>query len=90
MQQVKHLLSLKGKAVYAVAPDAPVYEAIQQMAEKNVGALAVIHRGHPAVRNQRAHFVTAQPEAVVPIACSRVSDRRRIGMRSRALAVGAQ
>lgn len=42
MQQVKHLLSLKGKAVYAVAPDAPVYEAIQQMAEKNVGALAVI------------------------------------------------
>lgn len=42
MQQVKHLLSAKGKDVYAVAPEAPVYEAIQQMAEKNVGALAVI------------------------------------------------
>ncbi|SFW40406.1 MULTISPECIES: CBS domain-containing protein [Luteibacter] len=42
MQQVKHLLAGKGSAVYAVAPDASVYEAIQQMAEKNVGALAVI------------------------------------------------
>jgi CBS domain-containing protein len=42
MQQVKHLLEGKGKAVYAVAPDASVYEAIQQMAEKNVGALVVI------------------------------------------------
>jgi CBS domain-containing protein len=42
MQQVKHLLASKGNAVYAVAPDATVYEAIQQMSEKNVGALAVI------------------------------------------------
>jgi CBS domain-containing protein len=42
MQQVKHLLADKGSAVYAVAPDAAVYEALQLMAEKNVGALAVI------------------------------------------------
>ncbi|NID15741.1 CBS domain-containing protein [Luteibacter yeojuensis] len=42
MQQVKHLLAAKGSAVYAVAPDAAVYEALEQMAEKNVGALAVI------------------------------------------------
>jgi CBS domain-containing protein len=42
MQQVKHLLESKGKEVYAVAPDAPVYEAIRQMAEKNVGALVVL------------------------------------------------
>ncbi|WP_426286895.1 CBS domain-containing protein [Luteibacter sp. E-22] len=42
MQQVKHLLAAKGTAVFAVAPEAPVYEAIKQMAEKNVGALAVI------------------------------------------------
>ncbi|SKC00346.1 CBS domain-containing protein [Luteibacter sp. 22Crub2.1] len=42
MQQVKHLLEGKGKAVYAVAPDASVYEAIRQMADKNVGALVVI------------------------------------------------
>jgi len=42
MQQVKHLLESKGKEVYAVAPDAPVYDAIRQMAEKNVGALVVL------------------------------------------------
>jgi len=42
MQQVKHLLESKGKEVYAVAPDAPVYEAVRQMAEKNVGALVVL------------------------------------------------
>jgi CBS domain-containing protein len=42
MQQVKHLLGAKGKDVYAVAPDASVYEAVQQMAEKNVGALVVM------------------------------------------------
>lgn len=42
MQQVKHLLSAKGNAVYAVGPDATVYEALALMAEKNVGALAVI------------------------------------------------
>ncbi|WP_448096611.1 CBS domain-containing protein [Luteibacter yeojuensis] len=42
MHQVKHLLEAKGKAVFSVAPDASVYEAIKQMDEKNVGALAVI------------------------------------------------
>lgn len=42
MQQVRHVLEGKGKAVYAVAPDASVYEAIRQMAEKNVGALVVL------------------------------------------------
>jgi CBS domain-containing protein len=42
MQQVKHLLGTKGKEVFAVAPDASVFEAVQQMAEKNVGALVVI------------------------------------------------
>jgi CBS domain-containing protein len=42
MQQVRHLLEGKGKAVFAVAPDASVYDAVCQMAEKNVGALVVM------------------------------------------------
>lgn len=42
MQQVKHLLDGKGSGVFAVAPDAPVIDAIRLMAEKNVGALVVI------------------------------------------------
>ena len=42
MQQVRHLLEGKGKAVFAVAPEASVYDAVRQMAEKNVGALVVM------------------------------------------------
>ncbi len=42
MQQVRHLLEGKGKAVFAVAPEASVYDAVRQMAEKNVGALMVM------------------------------------------------
>jgi len=42
MQQVRQLLETKGRAVYSVAEDASVFEAIQQMSEKNVGALAVM------------------------------------------------
>jgi CBS domain-containing protein len=42
MNQVRHLLEIKGNAVYAVAPDAPVLEAIRLMAERQVGALLVM------------------------------------------------
>ncbi len=42
MRQVKHLLELKGNAVYAIAPEAPVLEAIRTMAERGIGALLVM------------------------------------------------
>jgi CBS domain-containing protein len=42
MLQVKHLLEAKGVAVYTIAPDAPVLDAIKRMAEKRVGALLVM------------------------------------------------
>ena len=42
MHQVRHLLEGKGNAVYAIAPEAPVLEAIRQMAERRVGALVVM------------------------------------------------
>jgi CBS domain-containing protein len=42
MRQVKHLLEGKGNAVYAIAPEAPVLDAIRQMAERRVGALVVM------------------------------------------------
>lgn len=42
MRQVKHLLESKGNAVYTIAPDAPVLEAIKQMAERSIGALLVM------------------------------------------------
>ena len=36
------ILSQKGQQVYSISPDATVFEAIQLMAEKNVGALLVV------------------------------------------------
>jgi len=42
MRSVKDILEEKGTQVYAVSPDATVYEALQIMADKNVGALMVI------------------------------------------------
>ena len=45
MSQVKHLLQSKGSTIFSVAPDAPVLEAIKQMAEYRVGALLVMRDG---------------------------------------------
>lgn len=42
MLQVKHLLDDKGHNILAIAPDAPVIEAITLMAAKGVGALLVM------------------------------------------------
>jgi CBS domain-containing protein len=42
MRQVRHLLQGKGSDVYAIAPEAPVLDAIRQMAERRVGALVVM------------------------------------------------
>ncbi|MBV8900436.1 MAG: CBS domain-containing protein [Verrucomicrobia bacterium] len=39
---VNSILANKGSAVWSIAPDATVFEAIQLMAEKNVGALPVV------------------------------------------------
>src|SRR5256885_2872297 len=36
------ILNHKGRQVYSILPDATVFEAIQLMAEKNVGALLVV------------------------------------------------
>ena len=36
------ILARKGSAVWSISPDATVFEAIQLMADKNVGALPVI------------------------------------------------
>ena len=42
---VSALLHHKGSAVWQVAPEATVFEAIKLMAEKNIGALPVLSRG---------------------------------------------
>lgn len=42
---VRSILESKGSEVACVAPDATVYEAIAEMARKEVGALAVLEEG---------------------------------------------
>jgi CBS domain-containing protein len=42
MKQISDLLNIKGRHVWSLPPDATVYDAIDQMAEKGVGALLVM------------------------------------------------
>lgn len=42
---ISEILSRKGSAAWSIAPDATVYEAIQLMADKNVGAVLVTENG---------------------------------------------
>lgn len=42
MNTVRELIDSKGGAVWSVAPDAPVFEALSLMAEKNIGAVVVL------------------------------------------------
>ena len=39
---INEILNHKGTAVYCISPDATVFDAIQKMADKNVGALLVM------------------------------------------------
>jgi CBS domain-containing protein len=45
MLRVRHLLDRKGREVWSVDADAPVLDAIRQMAERRVGALPVTRGG---------------------------------------------
>ena len=42
---VKFLLQRKGTDVWSIGPDSTVYEALQLMAEKDIGALLVCEDG---------------------------------------------
>jgi len=44
---VNHILKEKGHDVWSIAPEATVFEAVQLMTDKKVGALLVLDNGHP-------------------------------------------
>jgi CBS domain-containing protein len=48
MKTVRQILGEKGNAVHTIAPDASVFEALQRMAQHDVGALVVLERGELA------------------------------------------
>ena len=41
---ISEILSFKGNAVWSINPDATVFEAVQLMSDKNIGALLVIEK----------------------------------------------
>ncbi len=45
MKTVRKVLDDKGHGVYTISPDATVLEALQEMADRNVGALVVLSEG---------------------------------------------
>lgn len=45
MDNVRQLLRTKGSNVFTISPDATVYEALELMAEKDIGALVVTNNG---------------------------------------------
>ena len=45
MKSLKQLLSAKGGQVFSIGPDAMVIEALQLMAQKDIGALVVLDGG---------------------------------------------
>ncbi|MFQ5847658.1 MAG: CBS domain-containing protein [Candidatus Methylomirabilales bacterium] len=48
MKTVRHILQVKGQALWSVTPDASVYDALNLMADKEVGALLVLEEGRLA------------------------------------------
>jgi CBS domain-containing protein len=47
MKTVRQLLQAKGYAIWSITPDASVFDALELMAEKDIGALLVLDGGKP-------------------------------------------
>ncbi len=47
MQTMAQLLTGKGAQIWSISPDATVFDALQLMADKDIGALVVMERGRP-------------------------------------------
>ena len=81
MRTVRQLLADKPAEVHAVAPEAPVIEAIRLMADKSVGALVVLQgrssADTPVSAIMTAEVLTVAPDTSVP-ACMRKMTERRI------------
>ena len=45
MKTVKQVLDIKGYQLHSVPPTATVYDALQKMAQEDIGALAVLNHG---------------------------------------------
>lgn len=56
MTTANHLLGQKGRKVHTISPGDSVFNAIRQMAEKDVGSLMVIEDGRPVGIFTERHY----------------------------------
>jgi signal-transduction protein with cAMP-binding, CBS, and nucleotidyltransferase domain len=49
MKTVRDILKVKGTQIWTIPPDSTIFEALQLMAEKGIGALLVIEKDAPPV-----------------------------------------
>jgi CBS domain-containing protein len=47
MKTIAEILQYKGRDIWSISPDASVYEAIELMSVKGIGALVVLEAGEP-------------------------------------------
>ena len=45
MSTVRNILQKKGNAVHSISPDRSVYDALEELEEKNIGSLVVVDNG---------------------------------------------
>ena len=75
MKTAQHILDGKGHNVWSVHPDVSVYDAIQEMTDKDVGALTVIEDGKlVGILSERDY---ARPEQTVE-QCMAVMTEKRV------------
>ena len=68
MKYVSQLLEGKGKNVWSVDPDTPVFQALELMAEKNCGAV-LVRKGVPAIgANDVVNPLAREADPSIPIA----------------------
>lgn len=72
MKTVTDILDAKGRDVWSVHPDATMYEALQQMADRNEGALPVL------LGNQVAGIVSERDDARKIILHGKTSGETRV------------
>jgi CBS domain-containing protein len=83
MISVRQILSAKGGQVFSVAPSSSVFEALQLMAEKNVGALLVLEAGRPVgifTERDYARKVVLENRSSRQASMSDVMTRRVLGV----------
>ncbi len=56
MKSVRDVLAQKGDVIWSVAPDATVFETLQLMAEKEIGAVLVLSGGKPVGIFTERHY----------------------------------